>query len=86
MRHTLARLRQAGESEGIASEHISDVLSLARKAHRSSLMAAHYEDLRGLMASWRYMHRWVALTMVLLVVAHVVTALRFGGIFAGGSP
>ncbi|MCP3914045.1 MAG: NAD(P)-binding domain-containing protein [bacterium] len=79
---TLTELREVGEREGVAREHVQAVLTLARRAHRASLMAAHYEDLRGLMGSWRYLHRWIALAMVLLVVAHIVTALRFGGMFA----
>jgi len=47
-------------------------------------MAAHYEDLRAVLNSWRYLHRWVALLMVLLVVAHVFTALRYASILPGG--
>ena len=29
------------------------------------------------MATWRYVHRWVALYMVLIVLLHVVAALRY---------
>jgi len=54
-----------------------------RTAQRTALAAAHFEDLRGLLASWRYLHRWVALLMVLLVVAHVFTALRYASILSG---
>jgi len=54
-------------------------VALARKAHRTALMAAHYEDLRALLGSWRYLHRWVALLMVLLVLLHIFTALFYGG-------
>ena len=43
-----------------------------------SLMAAHYEDLRALLNSWRYGHRWVAALMVVLVVFHIVYALTYG--------
>jgi len=60
------------------------VLALARRAHREALAAAHYEDLRGLIASWRYFHRWVALLMVALVAVHVVTAIQYGDILGGG--
>ena len=85
VRRGLARLRDEGRREGVAPDQLAEVLGLARRAHRTALMAAHYEDLRGLLASWRYLHRWFALLMVLLVVAHVVTALRFGELLGGGS-
>ena len=54
------------------------------QAHRSALMAAHYEDLRALLNSWRFVHRWAALLMVLLVVIHVVIALLYGAVMVGG--
>jgi hypothetical protein len=78
LRRTLAGLREQARDEGIASEQVNELMRLARQAQRTALMVAHYEDLRALMASWRYFHRWVALGMVLLVALHVVVALRFG--------
>lgn len=78
MRATLEKLRIQGHLEGVAKDHLDALMMLARKAQRTALMAAHYEDLRALMASWRYFHRWVALGMVLLVVLHVIAALRYG--------
>jgi thioredoxin reductase len=82
---TLARLRADGLREGVARDQLGEMLALARQAHRTALAAAHYEDLRALLATWRYLHRWVALLMVLLVVLHVFVALRFAS-FAGGAP
>jgi hypothetical protein len=81
MRVLMATMRERGKQEGIARDHLESLLGLARKAHRAATMAAHYEDLRALMASWRWFHRWVALGMVLLVVVHVVAALRYGRLF-----
>ena len=46
-----------------------------RRAHHTALVAAHFEDVRALCNSWRYLHRWVAALMVLLVVLHIVYAL-----------
>ncbi|NJN14528.1 MAG: hypothetical protein HC813_02570 [Planctomycetes bacterium] len=83
LRRTLHRLAAEGRAEGVAAEEIRASLHLAREAHRNSLMAAHYEDLRALLGSWRYLHRWIALLMVLLVVVHVVHALLYG--FQGGA-
>lgn len=82
--HVLDELEREGLAEGIPAPQVRRVLALARRAHRAALMVARYEDLRGLMASWRYLHRWVALLMVLLVIVHVVSAMRFGELF--GAP
>ena len=42
-------------------------------------MTSHYEDLRALLGAWRYFHRWIALLMLILAIAHIYTALRYGG-------
>ncbi|MFQ5655832.1 MAG: hypothetical protein ACE5GW_14020, partial [Planctomycetota bacterium] len=77
LRQALGRLRVAGREEGIPDDQMHRLLSLARQAHRTALMAAHFEELRGLLASWRYLHRWLALLMFLLATVHIVTAVRY---------
>ena len=77
----VARLQKQAKAQDVPPEQLKDVLQLVRRAHATALMAAHYEDLRGLLASWRFMHRWVAALMVLLVVVHVWHALVYGSIF-----
>ena len=77
LRRALSRLRQEGKQRDIPESQVRKLVTLARRAHRTSLMAAHFEDLRGLLASWRYLHRWIALLMVLLIATHVFTALRY---------
>jgi thioredoxin reductase len=77
LRRALAELASSGRAEGIPDVQLRETLELARRAHRASLAAAHFEDLRALMGSWRYLHRWVALYMVLIVVLHIVAALRY---------
>jgi len=73
----LAHLRAAGIAAGVSPESLQSLLALARRAHKAALMATHYEDLRALTSSWRYLHRWLALLMVLLAALHVRTALRY---------
>ena len=82
---TLRALDLEGTQQGVPRERIDETLQLARIAHRTAIAAAHYEDLRALLASWRYVHRWVALLMVLLLVVHVAYALAYGN-FASGAP
>lgn len=81
---SLRDIKAEAQQSGLAEDQITDCLHLARRAHREALVAAHFEDLRGIVASWRYFHRWVALLMVALVVVHIVTALQYGNLFEGG--
>jgi len=78
LRRALAALEREGRSQGVSGERLRETLTLARSAHRAALMAAHYEDLRAVLGTWRYLHRWVAALMILLIVLHVVFALAYG--------
>ena len=86
LRKALQLLRDRGRAEGVAESQLTHLLQLARRTHRTALMATHFEDLRALLSTWRYLHRWVALLMVLLVVVHVITSVRFAGLGFGGAP
>lgn len=84
IRRLVTTLRTAGKAEGIPAPQIEATVRLARSAHRTAVMVAHFEDLRALLGSWRYFHRWVAAGLVLLVVIHVVHALVYGSVSLGG--
>lgn len=84
LRIVVERLEREGGAEGLPRDQLQQLGALARRAHRSALMAAHFEDLRALMASWRYFHRWVALFMILVLLLHIIAALRYAD-FGGGS-
>jgi len=44
-----------------------------------------YHELRNLISSWRFFHRWLAILMLCVVVCHIVVAIRFGSLsFWGG--
>jgi len=77
---TLRLLTREGAAAKIGATALRGTLALARRAHRSALIAAHYEDLRALLNSWRFLHRWVAALMVLLVLAHLYSAFFYGSI------
>jgi len=87
LRRLLASLSIEGRRQHVPEERLRETLTLARHAHRTALMAAHYEDLRALLNSWRYVHRWVAAAMLVLLAAHIYYALLYGTPnFGGGSP
>jgi len=72
-----ALLRDRGRTEGVPADEVRALLALARRAHRLMLAAAHFAEVRAVLGSWRYLHRWLALLMVLLTGVHVYTAIRF---------
>ncbi len=84
-RQALRAIDVAAQAEGLSPKERLELRDLAIRAHREAQAAAHYEELRGIVSSWRYFHRWIALLMVGLVAIHIVTALRFAELFAGGS-
>ena len=87
LRRLLARVRHEGLRAGLSRDQIDELQALTRSAHRSALATAHLEDLRGLMASWRWLHRWGAVLLLVLVGLHVAYALAYGAhLFDGGAP
>ncbi len=77
----LQDLERRAESEGLHPDQISILTDLSRRAHRSALMVTHYEDLRSLLGTWRFVHRWFGLLMVLLAAWHIVIALQYSPVF-----
>jgi hypothetical protein len=65
-------------------QELEEVLAVARQAHRNALVAAHYGDLRSLLAGWRYFHRWVSLLVVGLVLIHVWAGWRYADLGGRG--
>ncbi len=80
----IADLDADARREGVPDIERLQTLRLARKGYHHALIAAHFEDLRGLLATWRFVHRWAAALMVLLVVLHVASSLLYGAHFGGG--
>jgi len=85
LRRTLARLADEGRREGLPDERVRETVLLARRAHRTALAAAHLEDLRAVLNTWRYAHRWVAALMLALLVLHVVWVLSYGAFLREGA-
>lgn len=83
LRGRLARLRRDAVAAGVPVAEVARTVALARRSHRLALQLAHYEEVRGLLSTWRWLHRWLALLLLLLTVVHVVVAVRYGAVDFG---
>jgi hypothetical protein len=63
------------------------ILPLARAFCRHRHWLMRYHELRNLLASWRFLHRWLAIVMLAVVAFHIGLAIRFGDLWiVGGIP
>lgn len=80
MRRRLERFAASASREGVPPNEIARMVRLSQRSFRLALQLAHYDDLRALLSTWRWLHRWLALVLLILLVVHVVAAVRYGGI------
>jgi len=78
----LKRLAAEARAERIPEATIRETLELSRQAWKTALAAAHYEDLRGVLSSWRWFHRWMAALLVALLGLHIAWVYA-GHLFSG---
>jgi thioredoxin reductase/Pyruvate/2-oxoacid:ferredoxin oxidoreductase delta subunit len=81
---TVAGLAREGRAQGIPEPELREILQLARRAHHTALAAAHLEDLRAVLNTWRFVHRWFAALLLALLAVHVAHALIYGEQLRGG--
>ncbi len=84
LRAALRTIRTHGESHAIPRDDVEQTLVMARQAYSTALAASHLEDLRAILNTWRYLHRWLAVLMLVLIALHVVYALSYGGVLREG--
>jgi dihydropyrimidine dehydrogenase (NAD+) subunit PreT len=84
MRQIAKRIQLFGAERGIPEAQVQEVVALARRAHSASIWVGHFEDLRAVLATWRYVHRWATVFMLLLLVVHIIHALSFAAAGGGG--
>ncbi|MGE0142737.1 MAG: NAD(P)-binding domain-containing protein [Planctomycetota bacterium] len=80
LRRSLNGLLRQGIAQGMPPAEARRMLLLSRRAHQLLMSYAHFEEVRAVLGSWRYLHRWLALLMILLVGLHVRVAVRYGGL------
>jgi thioredoxin reductase/ferredoxin len=75
--HAIRELRSDPQFADVPREEMDEMLLLAKRAYRLTVQITHYEEMRAVLSTWRYFHRWLALLMVLFVVSHIATAVRY---------
>jgi len=86
-RRDYRRLRRAILASPELRVSARHMLPLARAFCRHRHWLARYHELRNLLASWRFFHRWLAIVMLAVVAFHIGLALRFGDLWIpGGTP
>lgn len=80
LRRQLAQLQRDARAEGIPADEAKHLVALAQRSHKLALQLSHFEEVRGILSVWRWLHRWLALLLLLLTIVHVVTAMRYGGV------
>ena len=83
LKGALGELQTSGESQSLSQDQIDGVLQLTERGYRTARSAAHLEDIRAILATWRYAHRWVAALMVVLAALHIGQAVFYGQLFGG---
>ncbi|MGK0484030.1 MAG: thioredoxin reductase (NADPH) [Planctomycetota bacterium] len=85
LKASLTELHRSGIEQGLSADQIDGVLTLTERGYRTALHAAHLEDIRAILGTWRYAHRWVAALMVTLALLHIGHALFYGQLLGGRS-
>ncbi|MFA6318692.1 MAG: NAD(P)-binding domain-containing protein [Elusimicrobiota bacterium] len=75
------------EEAVLSSPHLrpiaDDILSMGLRCLRERRWLARYHELRSLMSSWRFLHLWFALIMIVIAVFHIFVGLRHGRLELG---
>jgi thioredoxin reductase/NAD-dependent dihydropyrimidine dehydrogenase PreA subunit len=77
IRRALFDLRMDPKFAEIPEAEREELMALATRSMKLTLQIAHFEEIRAVLGTWRFFHRWVALLMLLLVVSHIGIALRY---------
>jgi len=60
------------------------ILPAARAFYRDRQRLARLSELRALLGSWRFLHRWLAIVLLVLAAFHIFVAIRFGELWVLG--
>jgi len=77
IRRALHDLRMDPRFADVPETERAEIMELARRSMRLTLQIAHFEEIRAVVGSWRFFHRWIALLMILFALGHIGVALRY---------
>lgn len=83
-RRLLKQMRERTRGKQQLSVQARSVLILARRMCHERQWIARYRHLRVILGAWRFLHRWLAVTMFVAIVFHIGVALHYGGLWILG--
>jgi len=84
-RQDYRRIRQRVLGSAELRPLAGDILPLVKAFCIHWQWLTRYRELCGLIGSWRFFHRWLAMVMFCAVICHIALALWFGDVFAFGA-
>ena len=79
-----ARLHRAVNARRDLALEMERVLALAKRLCLERQALARYRELRKVVSTWRFLHRWLAVVLGVAVTYHVLVAAKFGGLWIFG--
>ena len=58
--------------------HAREILDLGRRYFKERQWLDRYQELRSMMSSWRFFHRWFAIVMLIIAGFHILVAVSVG--------
>ena len=83
-RQEVARLTEAVQKQGDLGEEAGLLLILVRRLCRERQLLVRYHELRRIIGTWRFLHRWFAIVLFLGALYHIIVAVRFGDLWVLG--
>lgn len=83
-RREFRRLREILYSKGELRIQTEMILFLIRRLCWERQWLVRYGEFRKFVGAWRFVHRWLAIVLLMAVAFHVVIAAKFGGLWILG--
>lgn len=83
-RREVRRLRQLLAERGELRLEMEMILFLIRRLCWERQWVVRYGEFRRLVGTWRFLHRWMAVILMVAVAFHVVVGIRYGGLWLLG--
>lgn len=80
-RRDYRQLRRAVMSSPQLRPMARQILPLAQSFCRHWQWVVRYHQWRDLLASWRFLHRWMAVVLLIVASCHIILAIRYAGLW-----